>query len=162
MKAFKIFTFEEVKEYVWMSRDAWSRVRSAPKEEYVQAMRREFSWPDGFLEQLQGKSLEEQMGYYRIVEEAHYSRTAYGEVTKANKHKFGYALEDYPGLKALVVEDGILLGACIKPYSSYGYPWGVPAFPYQDICTYLASDNNGSGSKDREDYAHLCCVIPEE
>lgn len=161
MKEYKIFTFEEVKDYIWLSREAWSRVRSAPKEEYVQALRREFTWPEGFLEQLKGKPLEEQMRCYRIVETEHHSRTAYGEITKENSHRFGCALEDYRGLKALVVEDGILLGACIEPFSSHGYPWGVPAFPYHDICTYSASDNNGSGSNDREDYAHLCCVMPD-
>lgn len=162
MKEYKLFTLEEVKDYVWLSEEGWRRVRNAPEDERVQVMRREFSWPEGFLEQLKNKPLEEQMGYYRIVETAHYSRTAYGEITRENCHRFGYALEDYPGLQALVVEDGVLLGACIKPYNPYGYPWGVPAFPYHDICTYYASDNNGSGSKDREDYAHLCCVVPEE
>ncbi len=161
MKEYKIFTFEEVKDYIWLNEEGWRRVKNAPADQRVQVMRQEFTWPEGFLEKLKNKPLEEQMGYYRIVETEHYSRTAYGEITKENCHQFGYALEDYPGLKALVVDDGVLLGACIKPFNSYGYPWGVPAFPYHDICTYYASDNNGSGSKDREDYAHLCCVVVE-
>lgn len=164
MKEYKILSFEEVKDYIWLTRDAWSRVRSAPKEEYIQALRREFTWPEGFLDQLQGKSLEEQMRCYRIVETSYHSRIAYGEITRENSHRFGSALENYSGLKALVVEDGILLGVCIKAWgaSDFSYPWGVAAFPYQDICTYYASDDNGAGSNDREDNAYLCCVVPEE
>ena len=58
------------------------------------------------------------------------------------------------------VEDGVLIGVRIKSaWNPYG--WGAVALPYREICTYYASDNNGSGSKDREDYAHLCCVTPE-
>lgn len=164
MKEYKILTFEEVKDYIWLSREAWDRVRSAPKEEYIQALRREFTWPEGFLEQMKGKSLEEQMRCYRIVETAHHSRTAYGEITKENSHQFGYALENYNDLQALIVDDGILLGVCIKAWgaSGFSYPWGIAAFPYHNICTYYASDDNGSGSKDREDYAHLCCVMPDK
>lgn len=159
MKDIKIVSFKECSEYIWLSQEGWSRVRSVPAEERLDALRREFTWPEGFLEMLKGKTLEEQMSYYRIVEEEHYSRTAYGEITKENKHRFGYSIENYPGTKALVVEDGVLIGVCIKPYISYDYPIGVPAFPYRDICTYSSSDNNGAGSNDRDDYAHLCCVM---
>jgi len=162
MKDYKIFTFAESVDDMWLSREAWDRVRAVPREERVEAMRREYTWPEGFLEKLRGKTLEEQMACYRIVEEEHYSRTAYGEITNENMHRFGYALENYPGLKGLVVDDGILIGVRIKPYNAFSYPDGVPAFPYQDICTYYDSDNNGSGSKDRSDYAHLCCVMPED
>ncbi len=161
MKEYKIFTFEEILDEVRLTQEAWARVKSAPEGEYAQAVLREITWPEGFLEQLKGKELSEQMSYYRIVEEEHYSRTAYGEVTNENKHRFGYALEDYSGLTSLIVNDGILIGVRIKTYTRR-YDWGVPAFPYQDICTYYASDDNGSGSKDREDYAHLCCVMPDK
>ena len=160
MKEYQKFSFEEILEAVRLSREGWRRVYSAPKEEYCEAVRREFSWPEGFLEALKGKSLEEQMGYYRIVKEEYHSRTAYGEVTKENREAFGYALEDYPGLTALIVEDGVLIGVRIKAFGDRD-KWGTPAFPYKSICTYYASDNNGSGYNDCEEYAHLCCVLPE-
>lgn len=158
MKEYKIVSFEEVKDCIWLSAEGWARVRAVSEEERLDALRREFTWPEGFLAQLKGKSLEEQMQYYRIVEETHHSRTAYGEITKENCSRYGYALDEYKGLEALIVEDGVLIGVCITPYNSFGYPFGVAAFPYQDICTYSASDNNGAGTNDREDYAHLCCV----
>ena len=163
MKEFKILSFEEVKDYIWLTRDAWDRVRSASKEEYLDALRREFTWPEGFLEKLRTMPLEEQMRCYRVVETRSHSRTAYGEITKENAHTYGYALENCSDVKALIVDDGVLIGVCMKTFGAdpVNYPDGTAAFPYQNICTYYASDDNGSGSNDREDYAHLCCVMPE-
>ena len=163
MKEYKIFTFEEIADSVGLTEEAHRRVRERVKAgaTWPEAIRAECTWPEGFLEQLKGKSLEEQMAFYRIVETRCHSRTAYGEVTKENKHEFGYALEAYSGLTALVMDDGVLIGVRIKSaWDRYGY--GAVALPYQDICTYYASDNNGSGYNDREDYAHLCCVVPEK
>lgn len=161
MEQLKICSFAECPDVIGLTREAWTRVRSFPAEEREAAMHREFTWPEGFLEHLKGKTLEEQMACYRIVEDHHYSRTAYGEITNENKNRFGYALENYSGLKGLIVDDGVLIGVLIRTYNYFSYPDGMAAFPYQDICTYYASDDNGSGSKDREDYAHLCCVMPE-
>ena len=162
MKEYKIFTFEEVADRIGLTEEAHRRVRerkSAGMSE-AEAVRAECSWPEGFLEHLKGKTIEEQMAYYRIVETTCQSRTAYGEITKENRHTFGCALDEYEGLNALIVEDGVLLGVRIaSAWDRYG--WGAAALPYRDVCTYYASDNNGSGTNDREDYAHLCCVMPE-
>lgn len=158
MKEYKIFTFEEMFEHLGMPSEFWRRTRDLSKEECMEEARRELTWPEGFLEKLKGKPLEEQMKYYRIVSHEYYSRTAYGEITKENSYEFGYAIEEYPGLIGLIVDDGVLIGVCIKAFAR---SHGAPAYPYMDICTYYASDNNGSGSNDREDYAHLCCVVPE-
>lgn len=160
MNDLTILTFEEVFETLGMSMDFWNRVAGLSKKEQIQEARRELTWPEGFLEMLKGKPLEEQMEYYRVVEESYHSRTAYGEITSTNKHEYGYALKDYPGLNALIVEDGVLIGACIDRFAASKW-WGAPAYPYENVCTYFASDNNGSGTKDCIDYAHLCCVMPE-
>ena len=161
MKEYKTYTFEQIADCVGLSEEAHSRVRARLKEgvPLAEAVRAELTWPEGFLEYLKGKTLEEQMACYRIVETSCHSSTAYGEVTKENMHKYGYALQNYPGLCSLVVDDGVLIGVRIE--SAWNKLEGTVAFPYQDICTYYASDNNGSGYKDREDYAHLCCVMPE-
>lgn len=161
MKEYKIFSFEEIADSVGLSEEEHRNVRNRGDMDIKEAIRRQLSWPEGFLEKLRGKTIEEQMSFYRIVEEEHYSRTAYGEITKENKTSFGYALEDYDGLTSLIVDDGILIGVrIISAFRKYDY--GTPAFPYRDVCTYYADDNNGSGSKCREDYAHLCCVVPDE
>ena len=109
---------------------------------------------------MKGKSLEEQMEFYRIVKTEFRSKTAYGEITKENKSEFGYSLDEYSGLKALIVEDDILIGVRINSaFDRLGV--GSVAFPYENICTYYDSENNGSGYNDTEEYAHLCCVMPE-
>lgn len=43
MKEYKTFTFDEVVDDVRMSGEAWRRVYSVPKEEYVQAVLRGFA-----------------------------------------------------------------------------------------------------------------------
>ncbi|MBE6038426.1 MAG: hypothetical protein E7218_04405 [Anaerofustis stercorihominis] len=162
MKEYKIFTFEEIAERVGLTQEENSRVKERVAEglSLTDAIRPECRWPEGFLEKLKGKSLEEQMKYYRIVETVHTGRTAYGEITKENYNNYGYALEDYNELTALIVDDGVLIGVMIKSaWRREGY--GTVALPYDDICTYYASDNNGSGYSEREDYAHLCCVTAE-
>jgi len=161
MREYKIFSIDDIIGRVGMPEEFWRKTSSLSEEERNKAVRAALTWPDGFLEKLTGRPLEAQMDFYRIVETEVRSRTAYGEITSENRYEFGCALKDYRGLNALIVEDGVLVGVMIASWSDR-YGWGAPAFPYRDICTYYASDDNGSGSKDRIDYAHLCCVMPED
>ena len=41
LKEFKIVSLEEIKDYVWLSREVWERARTVPPEEYVDALHRE-------------------------------------------------------------------------------------------------------------------------
>lgn len=117
----------------------------------------EIKFPEGFAEKLAGKSLEEQMDCYRITESATLARTAYGKITDERTTELGaYALDRFDRFEGLVVKDGLLVGVLIKPWWSYDGP--APCLPYQRVCTYYASDNEGSGTNDREDYAYLICV----
>ena len=158
--AYKTYTLEQVIDDIRLPRESWDRLKNVPKEEYTQAVKRELTWPEGFLDKLRGKRIEEQMKYYCIVEEEYTSRTSYGEITKENMRSYGYSLEKFSGFKGIIIDDGIIIGIMMK-YAFDPYGTGVPAFPYQTICTYSASDNNGSGYVDRDDYAHLCCVMDE-
>lgn len=162
MKEIKIVSYKDVEEEIGMPIQFWERTSDLSAEEKKAAKRRELEegWNKDFLAALKGKSLEEQMEYYRIVKCKSYSKTAYGEITKSNMHKVGYALKDYKGLNALIVEDDVIIGVCIDGFACH-HALGTVAFPYQNICTYYASDNNGAGYNDREDYAHLCLVMPE-
>jgi len=162
MEGIKTVSYKEIEDRIGMPSAFWDSVRGLSLEEKMSAIRLEVEskFNKEFLASLKGKTLEEQMESFRIVEHTSYSKTAYGEITKTNMHHFGYALKDYKGLNALIVEDGVIIGVCIDAFACYD-PLGKPAFPYQDICTYYASDNNGSGSNDREDYAHLCLVMPD-
>ena len=82
MKEWKICTFEEVLDEIPLSREAWTRLSDLPEAEYAAAVRKELKWPEGFLEKLRGKPLEEQMTYYRVVETVCRSKTARGALIR--------------------------------------------------------------------------------
>ena len=113
------------------------------------------AFPEGFSEKLRGKSLEEQMEYYRITQSASLASTAYGEVTSEQKRSRTWKLDAYPEWTGLVVKEGMIVGVLIREYFSQR---DTVCLPYQSVCTYYASDNEGSGTEDREDRAFLICV----
>ncbi len=162
MTEIRTVTYKDIEDNIGMPAEFWESIRNLTAGERKDALYREVmsGLNKEFLGSLKGKTLEDQMDYYRIVETHYHSRTAYGEITKSNMHNFGCALKDYKGLNALIVEDGVIIGVCIDAFACYT-SLGKPAFPYRNICTYYASDDNGSGSNDREDYAHLALVMPE-
>ena len=162
MEKLKVVSYKDVEDRVGMPQEFWDRIRGLPAAEHLEAVRQEIESKRNreFEAVLRGKPLEEQMEYFRMVNQSCYSSTAYGEITKSNMDRFGCALKDYKGLLGLIVEDGVIIGVCIDAFACY-HPLGKPAFPYQEICTYYASDNNGSGSKDLEEYVWLCPVMPE-
>ncbi len=113
------------------------------------------------LQILAGKPVVQQAEYYYVTESHRFYSTAYGEISKENLQKYAKKLCDYDGIRALLIKDGILIGAKIKAmWSSEG-----KLFRKRPVCTYYASDNEGSGTKEREDYAYLMFVgidIPTE
>ena len=111
----------------------------------------QYSFPEGFEEGLRGRSVEEQMKFYRTTEYSSYSLTNWSQRTT----KSGYRrLEDTREVKALIVKDGLLVGVMILDDCNRE----VPCFAEERICTYYAEDNNGAGYKTREDYLYLVCV----
>lgn len=111
-------------------------------------------FPDGFEEKLQGKTLEQQMECYRIASSTAFSRSSYGKVDATRLMERTRALVSDEDCTGLVLRDDLLVGVLIREH------WGrdIPCLPYQQVCTYYASDNEGSGTKNREDYACLVCV----
>ncbi len=124
------------------------------KVEKYQSGSGEVNFPKGFEEKLKGKSIEEQMDFYRITESRQLARTSYGQVDKETVTKRCYKLTEYENVKGLVVRDGILVGVRMNGW------WNGEkvVLPYQCVLTYYASDNEGSGTNDREDYAYLVCI----
>ena len=124
-------------------------------DEFLQA-HRTIEFPDGFRQLLEGKSIEEQMKYYGIVENMYFTKSYYGETENTRGYECSVPLAESNLVKGLIVEDGILEGVIMKGY------WGErPAAPYDIVTTYYASDNEGSGYNDREDTAVLLCLPPE-
>lgn len=82
------------------------------------------------------------------------TRTSYGQVDNERLMVRTHALTVYKDCVGLVVKDGALVEVLIRSHRG----WETPCLPYQRVCTYYASDNEGSDTKDRENYACLVCV----
>ncbi len=101
-------------------------------------------------EALQGKTVEEQMEYYYVTKSYRLYSTAYGEITKERLAERAVKLSEYEGVTELLLKENILIGAVVKGH------WGNgDLLLNRCVCTYYASDNEGSGTKEREDYAYL-------
>lgn len=116
----------------------------------------EINFPAGFEEKLRGKTLEEQMECYRITNSVALSRTSYGELDDQQIRERTHSLTEDRDCTGLVVKDGLLVGVLIR--SCWKFLGDAVCLPYGRVCTYYASDNEGSGTNDREDYACLICV----
>lgn len=116
----------------------------------------EINFPAGFEEKLQGKTLEEQMKCYRITDSMVLSHTAYGKLDEQKIRERTHLLTEDTDCTGLVVKDGLLVGVLIRSY--WRFLGDCVCLPYGRVCTYYASDNEGSGTNDREDYAYLICV----
>jgi hypothetical protein len=110
-----------------------------------------FTLPEGFSETLQGLSIEEQMGRYRLS----MSRT--DAMTDWRERTSGYwyvKLDAVSDVLALIVKDETLVGIMIKDHNGRE----VPCFADEGVCTYYDEENNGAGYKTRQDYVYLLCV----
>lgn len=104
-------------------------------------------------EVLSGKTIEQQMEHFYITESRRLYSTSYGEVNKENLKEKAVKLCDYKDVKTLLVNDKVLIGAKIDAY------WGDGVLLLdKPVCTYYACDDEGSGTKEREDYAYLIFV----
>jgi len=114
---------------------------------------KEYVIKDELLDILSGKTIEQQMDYYYVTESRRLFSTAYGEITKDDLNEKAVKLSDYDGVIHLLIKSSILIGAKIEAY------WGDGILlPEKPVCTYYASDNEGSGTKEREDYAYLLFI----
>lgn len=105
---------------------------------------------ESIAEILKGKTIEKQMEYYFVTESVRLYETSYGEITKERLNEKAVQLSEYDGVIKLLLKDDILVGATVKGYFKEGN-----LLLDRCVCTYYASDNEGSGTKDREDYAYL-------
>ena len=114
-------------------------------------------YPEGFRERLLGKTIEAQMKCFAVVENTEVSRSSYGETDSSRAYRRAKRLPDLYEFRGLIVEDSIIEGIIVQG------AWGrdIPMGPYDTVCTYYASDDNGSGSKDREDTVTLICLPPD-
>lgn len=106
---------------------------------------------------LSGQSVEKQMSYFYITNSAKFCKSAYGEITSEQLREKTTKLCDYPEIIKLILKEKILVGVIVK-----GYYGNEPLMIDSPVCTYYASDNNGSGNNEREDYIYLMFVDGEQ
>ena len=94
----------------------------------------EYSMPEGAIERLRGLSIDEQANYF-------YTVTIVNHIP----------LDKNSDVKALIVDDGIVVGVMLSDWSSYP----TPCFVGKSVCTWDSEDNNGAGYKCRTEYTSL-------
>ncbi|HAE52093.1 MAG TPA: hypothetical protein DCG30_02415 [Ruminococcus sp.] len=114
----------------------------------------EIIFPDGFEQKLSGRSLEEQMDFYRITMVTTIKKYSYGELDSKNERKKTVKLKECDDFRGLVVKDGIIVGVIFK--SMIGED--KVCLPGQKMMTYWSSGGDGTGSTDRDDTCCLICV----
>ena len=110
--------------------------------------------PEGFREKLAGKSLEEQMEFFRITMSDELAKTAYAEITGELISDAACRLEELSGFEGLIVHDGIILGALIRG-------WGdtlQACPPYGGVYTCIGYNEDGSRARDKDECAYLICI----
>ncbi len=101
-------------------------------------------------EVLSDKTIKRQMNYFYVTESQSVYKAACGEITKEYLQENTTKLCDCKRIKKLLIKDGILIGAKVD-----GYCGECNLLLNNPVCTYYASDNEGSGTNDREDYMYL-------
>ncbi len=110
----------------------------------------EIRWPAGFEQELEGKSIAEQLAHYRVIDWA-VGPLSYYLLNWADRKDLE-PLEQYAGWEKIILRDGKVVGfvRC-----------GRTILPYQVVATDSDSDNNGAGYKERTYYYYLACM-PEK
>lgn len=110
----------------------------------------DYNVDESIVEILKGKTIEKQMDYYFVTESVRLYETAYGEITREKLNERAVNLSEYDGVIKLLLNSDILVGAIVEGYFKEGN-----LLLDRCVCTYYASDDEGSGTKEREDYAYL-------
>ena len=112
-----------------------------------------YEMPEGLKDALRGKSLEEQLAYYRctynlrLAEKTGYDLPVHEEYADLIKP------QDLPIFLGAVVDEGLVVGVKLKCTGSE-----ESCLVGKSVCTYFASDNNGAGYKTYEKYLYLVSV----
>ncbi len=111
----------------------------------------EYSFPEGFKEVLLGKSVEEQLKYFRIT----FMNWYYDTPWQDRRYIRGCVdVKESSDVKAIIVDEDIVVGAMIENE----YCTDEPCFIDHGVCAWYARDNNGAGYKERIDYAFFMAV----
>lgn len=113
----------------------------------------EYSFPNGFKELLENKTIEEQLNYFRISNGYGFFFEPWRE--RRNKASF-IRVENSHDVKGIIVDNGLIVGTMIE--NDIGEE--EPCFIDKGVTTWDASDNNGAGYKERVECA-IFIAVPE-
>lgn len=113
---------------------------------------KEINWPQGYPEALKGKSIEEQMDYFRVAYSSQYTWSSYGQIDNEKFNQRTYTLEDYENKAKILFDGEFIVG--IEVFNTI-------VLVNDGGCVYIGEDNNGAGYKTYYEYAYLCCVPKE-
>ena len=127
-------------------------------EEANEILRMEYfpniNFPEGFREKLVGKSIEEQMEFFRITMSDELAQAAFGAITEEMLNEAACRLEELSGFEGLIVHDEIIVGALIRG-------WGEalqPCPPYGGVYTCIGFNEDGSRAREKDECAYLICI----
>jgi len=116
--------------------------------------------PEGFLQQLEGKTTDEQAECFVWVEEG-FGTGLEPEVLLERCKKFKLEYKNYvlplDEHDTLIVKDGIVVGAALTYHTRDGIIL-EPIMLYGNYCYDITSDNNGAGYKETRWYKYLQCL----
>jgi len=114
----------------------------------------EYTLPEWLKKKLAGLPVDEQLRYFRTTEWISVSKTGWGTGTSEGKC---VNICDDSSVTAVIIDRDTVVGIMIKSY----YGETKPCFIGKGVCTYSASDNNGAGYTEREDYTYLAAISEE-
>ena len=94
------------------------------------------------------------MDMYRVTVETTIKKYSYGQLDSTRVYETTFRLDEYKGLKALIVNDSILVGVMVEGLLSTE----KACLPGKCVTTYYASDDDGTGSTYATDECRLVCV----
>lgn len=104
-------------------------------------------WPAGFAQELEGKTLRQQLEHYRVADWGLRPLSYY--LVNWAKCSGLETLDRYAGWEKIIVRDGKIVGFVRR---------GKVILPYWVVYSDSDSDNNGAGYKERTYYYYLVCV----
>lgn len=103
------------------------------------------------LNKLKSKSLMEQIDCYKVKATSRFISYSYGEVDSESEVTREKSFWNTDTIENIIVDDGVIVGVVAKKFL-YGL---YHLFPGETINTYSASEDDGTGSFDRDDYISI-------
>ena len=103
------------------------------------------------IERLKGKSLEDQIEYFGVIEETSISKYSYGDLDGSRAFELSKSLWESSDIHGIIVDNGVIVGLLSVIWdNSEG-----PLFYGKTNCTYSVIDEDGTGRDEREDYVRF-------